>query len=422
MFFRSQLAARVAIIAIVLGLSGVAAAVAPVGPVKRVDADPGASAAPVYQIGLFFLARTRTGGFAAAWEENSKSESPNPIIWDRIRYRVYGNTFAPVAAPQAADLSGNKRLPTLSGIVPLGTDKAYLFYGLTRDNPGDPDNPIVREAFGQRIALGTGAAFGVRQLLNPPSTSLGETLIGIPAGLSDGRAVFAWYEADEVAPIPGRFISSAGALQPANLNFACCGSGKEAQLVRLQPLGTGFLADYQRNSIFGSNGAYARVFQSNGQPLAAAKYFAVDFEDQTQNVHRNVHVPRALSNGNIAVFRFVPATNPTKLVVQLYSKTWQKIGVEKTLVSGLASTRYVDFAPTLDGGLFMIRTLLNGSVYTRSVRRYNANLAVVGPDYTFASPQFDGFRIAALSSTRAVVLFRNIIGGRHRLVAQIVSY
>jgi hypothetical protein len=38
------------------------------------------------------------------------------------------------------------------------------------------------------------------------------------------------------------------------------------------------------------------------------------------------------------------------------------------------------------------------------------------------SPQFDGFRVATLSINWAVVLFRNIVGGRHRLYAQIVSY
>jgi hypothetical protein len=426
-----QFSARaVATVAIVLGLSGSAWAVAAIGAVKRVDVDPGAAAAPVHNFGLFYLIRTGAGGFAVAWEEDSQTQTPN--VYERIRYRVYGTTFAPVTAPQAANLSGAKREPRLVRVAPLGASNAYLTYALTRDNidPGPEDPEFIREAFGQRIALGTGIAAGPRQLLNPsPATGVWGSppgLIGIEAGVSGGRALFAWYEADEVDPVPGRFIGSAGALQPVNLDFTCCveefGDQKQAQLVRLQPLGTGFLANYQRNSFLGNSGTYARVFQSNGQPLAAAKYFAVNFNDTTQNVHRNVHVPQALSNGNIAVFKLLPATNPTRLVAELYSNTWQKIGGPTTLVSSFASTRYVDFEPTRDGGFFVIRTLLNNGVYTRQVRRFNASLVKVGTDYTFPAAIFDSFRIAALSVNRAVVLYRDVVGGRSQLKAQIVSY
>jgi hypothetical protein len=404
-----------AILGVVLGLCGSAWAVAALGPAKRVDVDPTASAAPIYRFGLSFLTRTPTGGFAAAWEEDSSAQTPN--AYERIRFRIYGNTFAPVAAPQAANLSGGKRLPGLWGITPLGSDKAYLFYALTRDN-NSLDHPTIREAFGQKIALATGAASGARQLLNPPATGNWDSLIGIPAGLQGGRAVFGWYESDNVAPAPGRFISSAGVLQPATLDFACCGTNA-AQLVRLQPLGTGFLADYVFNSIFTTNdGIYARVFNANGQPASAAKFFLINPSSP---------IPKALSNGRIVVFRYVQiSSNPNrfKLMAQLYTSAWAKIGTERTLVPDLTTTKYVDFTPTLDGGLFMIRTLLNGSVYTRSVRRLNANLVATGTDYTFAGsgPQALGFRIAALSANRAVVLYPNIVGGRHRLFAQIVSY
>lgn len=142
-----------AILGVVLGLCGSAGAVAAFGPAKRVDVDPTAAAAPIYRFGLSFLTRTPTGGFAIAWEEDSRAQTPN--AYERIRFRIFGNTFAPVAAPQAANLSGGKRLPGLSGIVPLGTNKAFLFYGVTRDN-SHPDHPFIREAFGQVIALATG--------------------------------------------------------------------------------------------------------------------------------------------------------------------------------------------------------------------------------------------------------------------------
>jgi hypothetical protein len=415
MLFRLRFGARaVALVGALLAVSGNAWAVAAIGQPMRVDVDPGATAAPIYRFALTFLTRTAPGGFAIAWEQDSRSQSPNVI--EQIRYRIYRNTFAPVAGPQAADLSGGRREPGLSGIVPLGSDKAYLFYTLTRDNPGSLDHPTIREAFGQKVMLATGTPNGARQLLNPPATGNWDSLIGIPVGLPAGRAVFGWYEADEVAPAPGRFISSAAALLPANLDFACCGSGSEAQLVRLQPLGAGFLADYVRNTIFGGNGIFARVFNVNGQPVAAGKKLGTDPLSP---------IPKALSNGRIVVFRYVligTMPNRYKLVARLYNGSLAPIAAEKTLVADMTTTKYVDFTPTMDGGLFMIRTLLNGSVYTRSVRRLNASLAPMGPDYAFGATASDFFRIAALTANRAVVVFRNITGGRHRLFAQIVSY
>ena len=116
--------------------------------------------------------------------------------------------------------------------------------------------------------------------------------------------------------------------------------------------------------------------------------------------------------------------DPHKLVVQLYDKDWEKIGAAKTLIADVTTTKYLDIAPTLDGGVFMIMTLQNSDgSYTRSIRRLNADFAPVGADYTFASPHgSDGFRVAALSNNRAVVVFRNIVSGRHRLLAQILRY
>lgn len=404
---RWQLAARfVAIIAIALCTSGGAHAVSALGAAKRVDADAGASA--IYWIGNFLVTRTVPGGFAVGWEENTKSESPNPIVYERVPFRVYNNAFAPVAGIKAANLAG-RRAPTLARLVPLGPSNAYLIYAGTRSN-ANPDHPTLREAFGQTISLSTGTATGSRQLLN--STGNWDTLIAVASGLSDGRAVAAWYETDEVAPAPGRFISKAGVPQAINLNFACCSD--PAQLTGLFPLGTGFVASYLRNSIFGgNNGLHGRVFKANGQPLAAAKFI-------TANV-LNPFI-RALSNNRIAVFRFEPVGGHYKFVVQLYDQSWAKIGAAKTLIADTTTTKYLDVAPTLDGGVFLVRTLLNNGVYTRSVRRLNAAFATVTPDYTFAASNFEFFRVAALSNNRAVVLFRNIVGGRHRLFAQIVSY
>ena len=155
------LAARaVAIIAVVLGLSGEARAITAVGSAKRVDQDSGTSS--VYFFGIFYVVRVGTGGFAVAWEENT--EPDNPIVYEHVRFRVYSNSFAPVAGPQAANQSG-RRVPNLVRIVPLDVDNAYLVYALTRDTDS-PDHPEVRDAFGQTIALASGAATGRRRLLN----------------------------------------------------------------------------------------------------------------------------------------------------------------------------------------------------------------------------------------------------------------
>jgi hypothetical protein len=61
--------------------------------------------------------------------------------------------------------------------------------------------------------------------------------------------VFAWYETDEFAPAPGRFISNAGVPTTVNLDFACCSDPE--QLTGLFPLASGtFAASCFRNSIF----------------------------------------------------------------------------------------------------------------------------------------------------------------------------
>jgi hypothetical protein len=394
------------IIAVVLGLSGEAGAITAVGSAQRVDKDAGTSS--VYHIGVFYVTRVGTGGFAVAWEENTKLDKP--VVYERVRFRVYNNSFAPVAGPQAANQS-DRRVPNVVRIVPLDVDNAYLVYALTRDT-NSPDHPEVRDAFGQTIALASGTATGRRRLLN--TIGNWDSLIGIAAGLADGRAVVAWYESDEFDPAPGRFISGAGVPQALSLDFACCDDG--AQLIGLFPLDTGFVASYLRNSIFGGdNGLHGRVYQADGQPLGAAKHITASTLGPFL---------RSLSNGRIAVFRYVPVGDHYKLVVQLYDKHWQKIGAAKTLLADVTTTKYLDIAPTLDGGVFMVRTLQNSEdgPYTRSIRRLNADFTPVGTDYTFASPHFDGFRVAALSNHRAVVVFRNVVSGRHRLLAQILRY
>jgi hypothetical protein len=61
------------------GLSDEAGAGAPLGSAKRVDKDTGTS--EVYWLNTSFrVTRTGTGGFAVAWEGNTISEAPNPII------------------------------------------------------------------------------------------------------------------------------------------------------------------------------------------------------------------------------------------------------------------------------------------------------------------------------------------------------
>ena len=92
-------------------------AVTAVGTAKRVDVD--SAATPIHQFGLFYVTRSPTGGFVAAWEANTKTETP--LVYEGIRFRVFGSTFAPVAGQKSADISGAKRRPTLSGVVPLGT-------------------------------------------------------------------------------------------------------------------------------------------------------------------------------------------------------------------------------------------------------------------------------------------------------------
>ena len=92
------------------------------------------------------------------------------------------------------------------------------------------------------------------------------------------------------------------------------------------------------------------MYKANGQPLGAAKHITAN----TLNP-----LLRALSNGRIAVFRYVPVDDHHKLVVQLYDKHWEKIGAAKTLIADVTTTKYLDIAPTLDGGVFMIRTLQN---------------------------------------------------------------
>jgi hypothetical protein len=395
-------------IAVALSLGGGAHAVDPVGNAKRVDKDPGSS---IYRFGIFYVTRTAPGGFAVAWEEDRETQAT--LTYERILFRIYGNTFAPAANPKSANLKGDKRLPGLSRIVPLGADNAYLVYALTRDNDS-PDHPEIREAFGQTIALATGTATGPRRLLN--SAGISDSLIGIATGLSDGRAVFAWYETDTFDPARGRFITDTGQLKPVNRDFSCCDSGV-AQLTSLQPLGNGFVATYLRNSIFpGSNGVSARLFNANGQPVGPATLLKPSTLGPTA---------KTLSNGRLALFDFVLVNSEPahyKLVAQLYDTNWVKIGPKKTLLPDLTTTKYVDFAPTLDGGLFMLRTLQNGSVFTRSVRRLDASLARAGSDHTFPSQAFDFFRVAALTGDRAVAVFRDTVSGRDQLFMQILSY
>jgi hypothetical protein len=168
------------------------------------------------------------------------------------------------------------------------------------------------------------------------------------------------------------------------------------------------------------------VFRPNGEPLGAAKLLITLTSTSTPPAPPT---PKVLSNGRVVAFAYVQVSSDRfKLNAQLYRQDWTEVGAVKTLVSNLTTTKYIDFAPTLDGGLFMIRTIQNGSVFTRSVRKLNAALQPEGPDYNFASPHgFDFFRIAAVTGDRAVVVYRNTVGGdlatgRHQLFARIVSY
>ena len=99
---------------------------------------------------------------------------------------------------------------------------------------------------------------------------------------------------------------------------------------------------------------------------------------------------------------------------------WVKSGRAKTLISAGAANDRVDIAPHPDGGVIVARTFGTFPTYKHTVRRFDKSLNAVGAPYSIASVGLDFAKVAVLSATKAVLVFKQN-PGRSRLMAQILQ-
>jgi len=383
-----------------VALSGIAAAVTATGSPVRVDVDPHTS---WYGFFGYQVIATQTGGFAVAWEQDTVQDRPFFPAIEGLKARIFRNTFVPVGAPKAPNTSGHIA-PSLNGFFPIGTDKLFLAFGSTRRISGSETR---REYFGQTLTITT-EAIGARQLLNTTSNSGAAT--GRSAGLFDGRGIFGWFDglvsASSPSVILGRFIAPTGSPQAANLRLTL---SPGFAIADVRPLGPGFLALYRRID-GGSTQVSGRVFKANGTPLGAAHVLSPGVN--------NLPLLATFADGRILVATWIVSGSQVDLVGQIYSQTWSPIGSAKTLIEDGAANDRVDLAALPDGGIVLARSFGAFPTYKHTVQRFSSTLTAVGAVYTIPSVGLDFARIAALSATKAVLVFKQNLGGRSRLVAQ----
>lgn len=400
MAFRFQLRSLLAA-ALFAALSSAAAAVEPLGNKVRVDKDPGTA---WYGFFAYHLTPGLSGGFAVGWEEDTKQDEPFFPIIEGAKFRVFTNALKPVAEPGSPDDRGRKGLG-LGRLTTLGSKDFDVIYTVSRKIDKDTNQ---REAYGQKVKGADGVA-DPRRLLNNTDNSAAGGFFSRSAGLADGRVLFAWYDGqinqDTVVTIPARFIAANGVPGPVNLDLAV---GDGFALLDIVRHDDGFLAFYRRSS---SPIEYrARAFKSNGKPRGP-----VHTLDAGNGLTPYL---AAFSNGRILTAKWVSNGSDFDLVGQVHSKAWATIGPTKKLVAGTTSSGQVIFAPTPDGGMLLGRTFQNPSTYSHTVTAFDDVLKRQGAVYTFPSEGFDSFRIAALTATNAIAVFKTRVGGRLRLVVQ----
>jgi hypothetical protein len=382
------------------GLAGEAGAVSPLGKPKRVDVDPKTD---WYGFFSYTVVATDTGGFAVAWEEDNKKDPDFFPAIEGLKFRVFTAKPAPVADPQSANLT-NRTSPGVIRLMRIGAGKAYLAYGLTKKIS---DTEFQRESWGQAITLATGAG-APRKLLTAD-----DPFASRAAGLSDGRAIFAWFtglpSAVNPSTIPGRFISEAGTPQAIDLDIALPEDG--FALAGIEPLDKGFVVLYRRFDT--ALEVRARVLKANGAAAGPAQSLDPGVT--------GLPLLATFPDGRILVATWIAGASQFDLVGQLYDKTWNRIGAKKTLISAGAVNDRVDFAALPDGGLLLARTYGAFPTYTHTVSRFGKSLKPAGTTYAFPSLGFDFAHIAALNATTAVIVFKENIGGRSRLTAQLLK-
>lgn len=385
--------------ALALGLTTQAWGVSPVGSEIRVDVDPKTS---FYGVGRHYIARTADGGFAVLWE--SDTQDNGFFNFEAIRYRVFKANRKPVGKPRSLDVS--KLRPLLAGvtIMPLGADKAYAVFTGSDKTTGE------ELALGQAIALKDGSPAAAKELCRIES---GTTIGARAAALKDGRAAFAcfgFYNPADYSDIPGRFIAKSGKPGPANLQFAL---DKESMLSALSTLGSGLLAYYPRTSLFNNTyDTFGRVFKADGKPLGPARKLpkAPSLTQLTTLL--------ALSNNRILVRRFEKSGNTYKLTGQIFDDKWKSVVAKKTMLSQKGQYPGAAAFALRDGGFLLWERSGSGADAKHAITRFNRQLGKVGKTYTFKAVDGDIGRAAAIDASNWIAVYRKVVGGRERLVAQ----
>jgi hypothetical protein len=389
--------------AIVLAaLGGTAGAVSASGSLIRVDVDPGT---PWYGFFNYQVTATQAGGFGVAWEEDTKEDQPFFPVIEGVKARVFKNNFTPAGPPKAPDMSGHIA-PGLHTLFRLGTDKVLFAYSSARKISASETR---WEIFGQTLAI-------INEAMNPRTLLISTANTGAlgarSSGLFDGRGIFGWYDGLVSSTTPtsimGRFVSVAGQPQAPNLALTLTAG---FALTNIKPVGDGFVVLYRR--IDGANiQVKARIFKSNGTPLSAAHSLAPGVS--------NLPLIAGFSDGRILVATWIQSGSQINLVGQFYNSAWATIGGAKVLIAAGVANERVDIAPHPDGGVVLARTFGTFPTYKHTVRRFDKNLNAVGSLYTVASVGFDFAKVAVLSATKAVLVFKQN-PGRSRLVAQILN-
>jgi hypothetical protein len=382
-------------------LNGPAGAVTASGSPIRVDVDPRTA---WYGFFGYQVTATQTGGFGVAWEEDRKEDQPFYPVIEGIRVRVFNSNMTPVGPPFAPDMSGHT-LPTLNSLQRLSTSKLILVCGMKESTT------TRRKFFEQAIAIVTQAKTA-RQLLN--STTNTGTVIGRTSGLADGRAVFGWFDGSATANTPtgvrGRFINTAGTPLTANLSL---GSSPGFALSDIRSLDGGSFAVLYRRFDGSTTQVRARVFKADGVALGQAH----DLAPGASNLPMMLGFP----DGRILVATWISTGTEVNLIGQIYNKTWAPVGAAGTLIADGATNDRVDLTPLADGGVLLVRTYGAYPSYHHQVRRFGKTLRQTGTPYTFTSLGLDFARIAALSATKGVIVFKQNVGGRARLMAQALN-
>lgn len=197
----------------------------------------------------------------------------------------------------------------------------------------------------------------------------------VPTGqvlrLADKRGLALWTVQDPEGRVShvGRFIAKNGDLGRVDVDLDKNG----AELWGVSPFGAGFVTLHRNVRNFSNASFIGQAYAANGKKIGAATTLLNKVDPSQYNSLSLI----GLEGEKLLLLNTAKSGTFVTLVGQVYDKGWNRIGDEKTLMSGLGEERY-SVAALPGGGVLVAAVFTEGESKRIEFRRFDQQLKQIG--------------------------------------------